>query len=410
MEHDGTHIPDHRVIKVTRQDSPVADLADMETWEARERYPELRVRGPLFAVGQRRDDGRWQIMIMEEGNPQEARDALNAHFRQRAQDTRDELDRAAYLAAAERLDWEPLDELTVLGRDHRVIRGDLFLRFGPEGPEPPRPADPDPDPVAVAGRRTVRHAAEGFVIDPAAATGLAEGIVKTELLTYAYSSLVVPADVYADSVRARETHPGVVLLPAGFTVAERKPEGEWGSICGSCATPREARELLSAYLREFAPRLLRLDEEDWAEYARAADHLDGTRANEVAVAGRRFRVVRVQGLVRVGPDGPELPRASDWVPHPPPALHEKQLQEEERREREAAGAAGPLEADGEPALVADGGPSAVGVSAEPPLTADEPPVVAAESPAVAADSPVVAAAEPVTVAGDEPPVAGVDAE
>jgi hypothetical protein len=52
-----------------------------------------------------------------------------------------------------------------------------------------------------------------------------------------------------------------------------------------------------------------------AEYRAAAALLrDGTRRTEVTVLGRLFRVVRVEYIVRAGPDGPETPRPSDRDP------------------------------------------------------------------------------------------------
>jgi hypothetical protein len=46
--------------------------------------------------------------------------------------------------------------------------------------------------------------------------------------------------------------------------------------------------------------------------------------------------VRLESIVRIGADGPELPRGSDWVPYPPSAVHEQQL-----RAKEAAEGGGP---------------------------------------------------------------------
>ncbi|MGA5702539.1 DUF5954 family protein [Peterkaempfera bronchialis] len=338
MDHDGERVEEHRVIRVAPQDSPVADLMDLEAWEARGDYPELRARGPLFAVGRLRDDGQhgggqrddalWEIVLLEEGNPQAARDALLWRLKTQGRETEDPAARAAYLAASKRLEWEALDELTVLGDAYRVIRGDLLVRFGPDGPEPPRPTDPDgQDPRAP-------HRAEGFVIDPARATGMSEAVLRAELLDFAYSREVVPEDVYADSVRARTTHPGVVLLPAGFAVAERQAGREWEPMSGVCATPQAARDGLSDYLRDLAPRLLDLTGAEQAAYAREADRLGATRDHQAQVAGRHFRVVRVESIVRVGPDGPELPRPSDWVPYPPSAVQDQQLRAEAEAEAE----------------------------------------------------------------------------
>lgn len=74
------------------------------------------------------------------------------------------------------------------------------------------------------------------------------------------------------------------------------------------------------YLRVMAPWTLDLDPAERAVYAAAADRLDAARADEVEVAGRRFRVVRVERLVRIRPDEPGGPRPSDPDPQPPVML------------------------------------------------------------------------------------------
>jgi hypothetical protein len=60
-----------------------------------------------------------------------------------------------------------------------------------------------------------------------------------------------------------------------------------------------------------------MDEQDRAVYAAAADQFDTDRGSELAVEGRRFRIVRAERLMRIGPDGPEGPRPSDPDPQPP---------------------------------------------------------------------------------------------
>ena len=57
--------------------------------------------------------------------------------------------------------------------------------------------------------------------------------------------------------------------------------------------------------------------EEVAAYRRAALRLEQERLHQVRVAGRRFRIVRVETAVRIGPDGPEPPRPSDHDPAPP---------------------------------------------------------------------------------------------
>lgn len=59
------------------------------------------------------------------------------------------------MAAAVRLDWEKIDEMTVLGTRYRVVRAERFIRTGPDGPEPPRPSDPDPAGLGEAARRRI---------------------------------------------------------------------------------------------------------------------------------------------------------------------------------------------------------------------------------------------------------------
>jgi len=63
-------------------------------------------------------------------------------------------------------------------------------------------------------------------------------------------------------------------------------------------------------------------------YGAAADQLDAERADDLAVVGRCFRVVRAERLVRIGPDGPEGPRPSDPDPQPPVLVQAQQLREQ----------------------------------------------------------------------------------
>lgn len=72
----------------------------------------------------------------------------------------------------------------------------------------------------------------------------------------------------------------------------------------------------------------RLSEEDRAEYARLADRLDETRSNVLTIAGVRQGVTRVERLIRIGPDGPEGPRPSDYDPEPPIDVQTRRLKEQ----------------------------------------------------------------------------------
>ncbi|HUZ54753.1 MAG TPA: DUF5954 family protein [Streptosporangiaceae bacterium] len=55
-------------------------------------------------------------------------------------------ERAAYQDAARLLERERRSQLTVARRRFRIIRVETAIRAGPDGPEPPRPSDHDPDP------------------------------------------------------------------------------------------------------------------------------------------------------------------------------------------------------------------------------------------------------------------------
>lgn len=325
------HVPAYQTIKVTVPTAPAAALADEEAWTARKAYPWIRgAAGPAFGVAREREEGGWELLPYFGGTaPQDARDSMGSVFRQLAHEAReagDEATAAECTAAAERLDWEPLDGMTVLGHRYRVVRAERFIRMGPDGPEPPRPSDPDPARPGKA--HTVPDPSAGFVIDSLAATGPSEGILKVELLSMVPEESTVPADAYADAVEATRTHPGGVLLPPTFMTAE-KVRGRWRpDSAGSSTTPQGARDALTMDLRVLAPVTRRLSTAEREEYVRAADRLDAERGSELRVAGRVLRIVRVERLVRIGPDGPEGPRPSDPDPQPPVMVHDQQLREQ----------------------------------------------------------------------------------
>jgi hypothetical protein len=330
-------VPGYQTIRIGPLGSPAAQAADEQAWLAREPYPEFAfVGGPAFGVARELEFGGWQLQPFYSCQyPQEARESMGSAFRLLAQQyAEDSAQRAECLRAAERLDWEALDEMTVLGTRYRVIRAEQIVRTGPLGPEPPRPADPDPEEPRIPGQRT--DPAEGFVIDPATATGMSEGILKAELLDVARQLAAVPEEGRDDFLRAARTHPGGVLLPPGFIVATLT-RGRWGAASGLVsATPQAARDSLVGYLRVSLPARLDLSPEKRAVYAAAADVVEQERANEVTAAGHRFRVVRVERLVRIGPDGPEGPRPSDPDPEPPvmqlpPAPEDEDEDEDEDR-------------------------------------------------------------------------------
>lgn len=52
---------------------------------------------------------------------------------------------------------------------------------------------------------------------------------------------------------------------------------------------------------------------------RAADELDAKAVDDLTLLGCRFRVTRIETLLRMSNDGPEGPRPSDPDPEQPPA-------------------------------------------------------------------------------------------
>jgi hypothetical protein len=324
-------VPAYQTVRMTVPKTPVAALADTEAWQARGAYPQVHFAGgPAFGVAHEREDGGWELHpYFGAPAPQDARDGLRPYFARRGAEAEAAGDRRAarkWLAAAGRMDREAVDEIAVLGTRYRVVRADKFVRTGPLGPEMPRPTDPDPGEVGWACR--VPDPAAGFVIDPVIATGLSEGILKLELLAAVRPRGTVPDEVREDSLRAARSHPGGVLLPAAFVAAELS-RGHWRPLSIETEpTPQGARDWLVGHLRITVPWELNLGPAERAVYAEGADRLDDERADELTVAGRRFRIVRVERLIRIGPDGPEGPRPSDPDPQLPVLAQEQQLREQ----------------------------------------------------------------------------------
>jgi hypothetical protein len=313
-------VPAYLTIRVTPQHSPIAAFADEEAWRARSSFPTLQSVGVgEFFWARERDAGGWELSEYGVGLPQQARDSLGRHFRGSAEEARgrgDEAAAEAWTAAALRMDREVVDDITVLDENFRIVRATHFVRSGPNGPEPPRPSDPDPLEPGDADLNP--PPAKGIVVDPYQGTGLSDGLLKLDLIHFQGRLPGAPAEIAADSREAAVRYPGGVLLPAVFIVSVRV-DGSWGIHApgSSHPTPQGARDELSNWLRVFAPLTLDLTEEQRAAYARAADDLDERRRNAVSVGGHRFRVTRVDRLMRIGPDGPERPRPSDFDPDPP---------------------------------------------------------------------------------------------
>ncbi|TQF01232.1 PE-PGRS family protein [Kitasatospora acidiphila] len=330
MTDDSPNIPGQRNTRATTPDEPIAALKDIEAWQARDRYPELRgFSGPVFGIATELAEGGWQLCRhLGHPDPQSSRDSMALMFRQRAAAAEAAGEASAqreFLAAAKRLDWEVVDELAVLGRRYRVVRAELFIRSGADGPEPPRPTDPDPHPVGHAFGDD--DGLDGLPLDPGAPTELCEGVLKLQLLRLVRPARSLAPGAVRDAEAARRDHPDGVLLPTAFSIAEQSTFGWRPEPAVLCRTPQAARDFLSMDLRVMSPVMRGLDAAERAVYAEAADLLDDTRCDEVEVAGRLLRVIRVERLLRMGPDGPEGPRPSDRSQEPPLKVHDHQLRE-----------------------------------------------------------------------------------
>jgi hypothetical protein len=331
-------VPAYLTIRVTPQHSPIAAFADEEAWRARSTFPDLQGVGVgEFFWARERDMGGWELSEHGAPLPQQARDSLGSHFRKSAKEARDrgeEKAADAWAAAARRMDRKALDDISVRGENFRIVRATHFVRSGPNGPEPPRPSDPDPAEPGEADQ--LASPTKGFVVDPYQGTGLSHGLLKLDLIHFQGRLPGAPDEIAADAREAALRYPGGVLLPPVFIISERV-NGCWGVHApgSSHSTPQGARDYLSDWLRIFAPVMLGLTEEQRAVYARAADDLDARRRNALSVDGHRFRVTRVDRLMRIGPDGPERPRPSDFDPDPPIEVQARRLKAEEARAGDA---------------------------------------------------------------------------
>ncbi|GAV38605.1 DUF5954 family protein [Streptomyces acidiscabies] len=320
--------PSYLTVRVTPQAGPLAAFAEQEAAEAMERYPMVVGLGaPQFFPTRECETGGWEILSAGCGEPQGARDDLGSHFRTYAGNADDEAVRRKWMAAAERIEREVVDEFRVRGERFRIARAGQFVRLGPNGPEPPRPSDRDTADVGAAYR--LDHRDDGFVIDPYTPTGLSDGLLKLELLSLAGPAGDVPQEVRDDAVAAQYDYPGGVLLTPVFVISRRERGGGWSPANPDAthATPQGARDSLSHWLRVTGPWSKDLDDAKKAEWAALADRLDETRKNVLTVDGVRYRITRVDRIVRMGPDGPETPRPSDPDPEPPITVHVQQLKE-----------------------------------------------------------------------------------
>ncbi|WP_329062486.1 DUF5954 family protein [Streptomyces sp. NBC_01429] len=108
--------------------------------------------------------GRWRPESTATSvTPQNARDSLAVKLRVMIPWKRGlgPAERVPYSAAADRLDAERCDELTVEGRHFRVARIERLVRIGPDGPEGPRLSDHDPQPPVMVQHQ--QQLAQGLI-------------------------------------------------------------------------------------------------------------------------------------------------------------------------------------------------------------------------------------------------------
>ena len=193
--------PDHLTINVTHRDDPVFEVTQADAFASVRKYPNIVVRGPLFGLAAqgRGERPRWRLLgELDTGFPQMARDELNSHLWFKAKDHTEDRDvRRSLLKAVARLEKDPVNEVTADGVRYRVVRADEFARIGDSRLEPPRATDPDEDSWDLDAPDPSRT--KGFVVDHAAAVGLAEGIDRAGLLQLSYTADRFPDDVRADS-------------------------------------------------------------------------------------------------------------------------------------------------------------------------------------------------------------------
>ncbi|GAA2100046.1 DUF5954 family protein [Actinomadura alba] len=291
---------------------PISAMAAADALRAVRAYPQVLMVGPVFGVAEQARHG-WEVSSTAEATPQAARDVLAERLRKHAEVAVDAATRGEFLAVAGRLDRERRDDLTVAGLRFRIVRVEQVVRMNAEAPEPPRPTDPDPRP---SGRGIAAGRVREFL--PTADDG---SMASTAELGRQFDEAVsrrgvLPAPVREDACRAMTAYPRVRIMAPVFSVAEQVDDG-WRSATMPCDTPQRARDTLAAYFSGIVPAIEQPDVTEREEYAAAARRLELERADDLTVAGRRFRIVRVEKVARLGPDGPEPPRPSDFDPEPP---------------------------------------------------------------------------------------------
>jgi uncharacterized protein DUF5954 len=288
-------------------------MRDRDLGERMKAYPRfITGGGPDFGYAIQ-TGAAWRIGTCGGGDPYSTRITLASHLRRQAKERDDPELRRAMLAAAGRLDPEEgrqlqKDEWEIGPDRYRVIRVEKFILIGDRVMEPPRPTDTDPS-----------SSDAGFLydhpLDPLAPAGPWEAQMRLNLAGWVppFTDPVPPA-VVTEARHGVRHHPGVLLLPPSFEVVEFNGDA-LRRVTGADG-PGQARESLAFHFTEGLPRLREWDGDpatpaELAEWRKAAEEVEASPGPEFTVLGRRFCIVRVSRMIRLGADGPECVRPSD---------------------------------------------------------------------------------------------------
>lgn len=145
-------------------------------------------------------------------------------------------------------------------------------------------------------------------------------VYQTIRVTAPESPVAALADV--EAWKARKTFPSMLFAGGPvFGVAREGPAGGWVlQPYFNGLAPQDARDGLGSYFRRVAKETG--ERRRAAEYQAAGELLDWEPLNDLTVCGCRYRVVRAERFIRMGPDGPEPPRVTDPDPSEPGESHE----------------------------------------------------------------------------------------
>lgn len=141
---------------------------------------------------------------------------------------------------------------------------------------------------------------------------------QTIRVTTPESPVAALADI--EAWKARKTFPSVLFAGGPvFGVARELDTGGWElHPYFSGLAPQDARDGLGSHFRRLAKEAGEAgDPQARDEYQAAGERMDWEALDEVTVRGSRYRVVRAERFIRMGPDGPEPPRDTDPDPIPP---------------------------------------------------------------------------------------------